>query len=251
MKEYFTRIRHQSVVQRLGTRDLYLRVIYSHILGFTQAEGYWQGTHLEMAGQLELTKSQITKSMNKLIGAGLVRKQGTNMYIAVGANSTTAGSDSTGTGSVGTENGSEGTLPNNPLNTDSTDGTEACTHPRDAPAGQDVSFPDFCNAYRARGGKITAQQRTDSYDLWCGMSQQKRQAVMAELGNAEGFWRSRPDWLLADYQLPPPKNYNGSREFDAVVKTTPLVSAAYNGAYGIYTLDDARKYGMEIKCRMN
>ena len=37
MKEYFTRIRHQSVVQRLGTRDLYLRVIYSHILGFTQA----------------------------------------------------------------------------------------------------------------------------------------------------------------------------------------------------------------------
>ena len=74
---------------------------------------------------------------------------------------------------------------------------------------------------------------------------------MAELGNAEGFWRSRPDWLLADYQLPPPKNYNGSREFDAVVKTTPLVSAAYNGAYGIYTLDDARKYGMDIKCRMN
>ena len=225
--------------------------LYKTCFGFTQAEGYWQGTHQELAGQLELTKSQITKSMNKLIGAGLVRKQGTNMYIAIGANSTTAGSDSTGTGSVGTENGSEGTLPNNPLNTDSTDSTEACTHPRDAPAGQDVSFPDFCNAYRARGGKITAQQRTDSYDLWCGMSQQKRQAVMAELSNAEGFWRSRPDWLLADYQLPPPKNYNGSREFDAVVKTTPLVSAAYNGAYGIYTLDDARKYGMEIKCRMN
>ena len=152
---------------------------------------------------------------------------------------------------VDLRSGSEGTLPNNPLNTDSTDSTEACTHPRDAPAGQDVSFPDFCNAYRARGGKITAQQRTDSYDLWCSMSLQKRQAVMAELGNAEGFWRSRPDWLLADYQLPPPKNYNGSREFDAVVKTTPLVSAAYNGAYGIYTLDDARKYGMEIKCRMN
>lgn len=251
MKEFFTTIRHQSAVRRLGTRDLYLRVIYSHILGFTQAEGYWQGTHLEMAGQLELTKSQITKSMNKLIGAGLVRKQGTNMYIAVGANSTTAGSDSTGTGSVGTENGSEGTLPNNPLNTDSTDSTEACTHPRDVPAGQDVSFPDFCNAYRARGGKITAQQRTDSYDLWCGMSQQKRQAVMEELARYDGFWRPRPDWLLADYQLPAPKNYNGSREFDDAVKTIPLVTASYNGTFGIYSLADAQKYGMEIKCRMN
>lgn len=251
MKEYFTRIRHQSVVQRLGTRDLYLRVIYSHILGFTQSEGYWQGTHQELAVQLELTKSQITKSMNKLIGAGLVRKQGTNMYIAIGANSTTAGSDGTGTGSVGTENGAAGTPPTNPLYTDSTDSKVACTQVRGTPPPQEISFPDFCNAYRARGGKITAQQRTDSYDLWRGMSQQKRQAVMAELGNAEGFWRSRPDWLLADYQLPPPKNYNGSREFDAVVQTTPLVSAAYNGAYGIYTLDDARKYGMDIKCRMN
>lgn len=251
MKEYFTRIRHQSAVQRLGTRDLYLRVIYSHILGFTQAEGYWQGTHLEMAGQLELTKSQITKSMNKLIGAGLVRKQGTNMYIAVGANSTTAGSDSTGTGSVGTENGSEGTLPNNPLNTDSTDSTEACTHPRDAPAGQDVSFPDFCNAYRAHGGKITAQQRTDSYDLWCGMSQQKRQAVMAELGNAEGFWRSRPDWLLADYQLPPPKNYNGHPGIISAMRSQKLVCAQFRGQYGIYTLDDAKAFNMHIARGIN
>lgn len=250
MKEPYTHIWHKSAVRRLGTRDLYLRVIYSHILRFTQSEGYWQGTHQELADQLELTKSQITKSLNKLIRAGVVGKQGTNMYIVIGANSTMAGSVSTGTGSVGTKNGSDGTPPNNPLYTDRKDSTEACTHSRDAPT-QDVGFPEFCNAYRARGGKITSQQRMDSYDLWRGMSQQKRQAVMAELGNAEGFWRSRPDWLLADYQLPPPKNYNGSREFDAVVKTTPLVSAAYNGAYGIYTLDDARKYGMEIKCRMN
>lgn len=251
MKEYFTRIRHQSVVQRLGTRDLYLRVIYSHILGFTQSEGYWQGTHQELAVQLELSKSQVTKSMNKLIEHGLVRKQGTNMYIAVGANSTAAGSVSTGTGSVGTENGSEGTLPNNPLYTDSTDGTEACTQVRGTPPPQEISFPEFCAAYRSRGGAITAQQSMSSYALWSTMPAMKRASVMRELSRSDGFWRSRPDWLLADYQLPPPKNYNGSREFETVVKTTPIVSAAYNGAYGIYTLDDARKYGMEIKCRMN
>ena len=45
----------------------------------------------------------------------------------------------------------------------------------------------------------------------------------------------------------PPKNYNHSREFDAMVKTGTLCTAEYNGAVGIYTLDDAVRYNMTIK----
>ncbi len=258
MKEFFTTIRHQSAVRRLGTRDLYLRILYSHLLGFTRSEGSWRGTHRELAAQLEMSPSQVTKSLNRLISSGLVRKQGANVYavadlegLASGSRVTDSRSDSTVSGSAGTPSASDGTPLDNPLYTHPMDETDACTHPRDAPTSGDVSFPDFCRAYRARGGRFTPQQHTDSYALWSGMPLLKRQAVMEELARSDGFWRPRPDWLLSDYQLPAPKNYNGSREFDAVVKTTPLVSAAYNGAYGIYTLDDARKYGMEIKCRMN
>ena len=64
MKEFFTSVRHQTAVRLLGTRNLYLRTVYCHVLGYTQAPGSWQGTHLEMAHQLELSKSQITRCLN-------------------------------------------------------------------------------------------------------------------------------------------------------------------------------------------
>ena len=47
-------------------------------------------------------------------------------------------------------------------------------------------------------------------------------------------------------QVAPPKNYNGSREFEAMVQTSTLCTAVYNGATGIYTLGDAKRYNMTI-----
>lgn len=272
MKEFFTTIRHQSAVRLLGTRDLYLRILYSHLLSFTRSEGCWRGTHRELAAQLEMSPSQITKSINRLIACGVVRKQGANAYAAVseedfasgmrgsddcrdgsasGSCGTERSSDGSAAGSVGTLSASDGTPLCKPLSTHPTDDTDACTLPRDASPAGDVRFPEFCQAYRARGGRFSPQQHSDSYALWSAMSQLKRSAVMEELAKPDGFWRPRPDWLLSDYQLPAPKNYNGSRAFDSAVRTIPLVSASYNGTFGIYTLDDAQKYGMEIKCRMN
>ncbi|MBQ7530815.1 MAG: hypothetical protein IJT12_03845 [Paludibacteraceae bacterium] len=250
MKEYFTTIRHQSAVRRLGTRDLYMRILYSHVLGFTQAHGCWQGTYSDMQNQLEISQSAICRILRQLIAGGHVRKLDGDRYIAV-ADSNTDISDGNGILPDSKKTVAEQNPLNNPLYKDNNDSSDTHTHPRDAPTPEDVSFPDFCQAYRSRGGRFTAQQHTDSYALWSGMSVLKRQAVMAELAKPEGFWRPRPDWLLADYELPPPKNYNGSREFDDAVRTTPLVSASYNGAFGIYTLADAQKYGMQIKCRMN
>lgn len=252
MQEYFTTIRHQSAVQRLGTRDIYLRVIYSHVLSFTQSDGGWTGTYQDMACQILLSPSTICRALNRLLQSGLVRRQDSNTYVAVidrNTSSTVAVSNEPVAG--GNQSVAGSNSPDNPLSTYPTDGNEACTHSRDAPAPQDFSFPEFCRAYRARGGRITPQQHTDSYALWCSMTPLKRQAILDELTKLDGFWRSRPDWLLSDYQLPQPKNYNRSSEFDQAINTTPLVSASYNGAFGIYTLNDARKYGMVIKCGMN
>lgn len=250
MKEYFTTIRHQAAVRRLGTRDLYVRIIYSHVLGFTQAHGCWQGTYRDMQNQLEISQSAICRILRQLIAGGHVRKLDGDRYIAV-ADSKEDISDCNRILPDSKKTVADRNSPNNPLYTHPMDDSDACTHARDAPIARELSFPEFCQAYRARGGKFTAQQHTDSYALWSGMPVIKRQAVMEELAKPDGFWRPRPDWLLTDYQLPPPKNYNGSREFDDAVRTMPLVSASYNGAFGIYTLADAQKYGMEIKCRMN
>ena len=47
-------------------------------------------------------------------------------------------------------------------------------------------------------------------------------------------------------QLVQPKNYNRSREFEAIVATGTLVTARYNGEVGVYTEEDARRHQMEI-----
>lgn len=83
MQEYFTTIRHQSTVQRLGTQDIYLRVIYSHVLSFTQSDGGWTGTYQDMACQILLSPSTICRALNRLLQSGLVRRQGSNTYVAV------------------------------------------------------------------------------------------------------------------------------------------------------------------------
>ena len=53
------------------------------------------------------------------------------------------------------------------------------------------------------------------------------------------------------YQLPEPINYNGNSRIDTLIKTVPLVSAIYKGHPGIYTLEEAKEYGMDIKYGMN
>lgn len=53
------------------------------------------------------------------------------------------------------------------------------------------------------------------------------------------------------YQLPQPENLNMTSKFDTLVKTVPLVSAAYNGTFGIYTLAEAEQFGMDIRYGMN
>jgi len=47
-------------------------------------------------------------------------------------------------------------------------------------------------------------------------------------------------------QIAPPKNYNGSREFEAMVATGTLVTARYNGQTGVYTEEDVRRHNMTI-----
>ena len=53
------------------------------------------------------------------------------------------------------------------------------------------------------------------------------------------------------YQLPQPENLNMTSKFDTLIKKVPLVCAAYNGTFGIYTLAEAEQFGMDIRYGMN
>lgn len=48
-----------------------------------------------------------------------------------------------------------------------------------------------------------------------------------------------------------PENLNMTAKYETMVRKVPLVSAEYNGGFGIYTLAEAEQFGMEIKYGMN
>ena len=53
------------------------------------------------------------------------------------------------------------------------------------------------------------------------------------------------------YQMPEPENLNRTSKYETMVRKVPLVSASYNGTFGIYTLAEAEQFGMQINYGMN
>ena len=99
----------------------------------------------------------------------------------------------------------------------------------------------------------------DCCELWDSLTpeqQDKLQEVIAGKLRERRFVDYNPLRAMQDnlrllhQQVAPPKNYNGSREFEAMVQTGALCTAEYNGAIGIYTLDDAKRYNMTIIKRL-
>ena len=75
---YHTNIRHQELVRILGSRNLYLRLVYAHIANYTQVKGAWCGTQRDLAVQLELPVGTINNQLTELINRGLIVREMNN-----------------------------------------------------------------------------------------------------------------------------------------------------------------------------
>lgn len=80
---YHTNIRHQELVALLGTRNLYLRLVYAHIANYTQVKGAWCGTQRDLAAQLELPIATVSNQLTELIQKGHIVREA-NAYRSVG-----------------------------------------------------------------------------------------------------------------------------------------------------------------------
>ena len=76
---FHTNIRHQELVALLGTRNLYLRLVYAHIANYTQVKGAWCGSQRDLADQLELPIATVSNQLTELINRGLIVRD-TNAY---------------------------------------------------------------------------------------------------------------------------------------------------------------------------
>ena len=100
----------------------------------------------------------------------------------------------------------------------------------------------YCNR-----GMHTACRR-----LWDGFDIDKQREIYRTIRDKKraGELVSENPWYAIDdnshQPLAEPKDYNGSREFEQMVKTGTLVTANHNGKIGIYSETDAVAFKMSI-----
>ena len=207
-KDYFTTVYHQKAVRVLGTRDLYLRTVYCHVVNYTQSQGKWSGTFQEMENQIEISKSKICRSMNQLIEMRLVRKEDKHTFIAI-SNPSVADSnqnDADSNKSVAISNS-----PCTPLNKEETQVSDARMQAHDVPDSE-VSFADFCAAFRRTCGPITMKQKDDAYEAWRKLNPRFKKALMAEFDKPNGLRKARADWQITDFAALKPKWLSGAEQ---------------------------------------
>lgn len=207
-KDYFTTVYHQKAVRVLGTRDLYLRTVYCHVVNYTQSQGKWSGTFQEMENQIEISKSKICRSMNQLIEMGLVRKQDKHTFIAI-SNPSVADSnenDADSNKSVANSNS-----PCTSLIREVTQVSDARMQAHDVPDSE-VSFADFCAAFRRTCGPITMKQKDDAYEAWRKLNPRFKKALMAEFDKPNGLRKARADWQITDFAALKPYWLSGAEQ---------------------------------------
>ena len=111
-----------------------------------------------------------------------------------------------------------------------------------------AQYCDFWELFHVSGQFLN--RKTAAFSQWRTRSAPARQAMISQLQEKGAPANRNPYFWIQDFPEPVPTNYNGSREFDALVKTGRLCTAEYNGQIGIYTIDDATAYHMTIIKRL-
>ena len=79
-------------------------------------------------------------------------------------------------------------------------------------------------------------------DFWDNLPPLAQRLLIRDIKSGK-WYKERIDWVISDYKIPEPTNYNG-RSFPMGAQ---MVIAIYNGTGGVYTKADAELYGMTIK----
>jgi hypothetical protein len=257
--EYYTLIRHQSLVTALGSRSLPLRVVYAHILGYTQRKGEWQGDVKELAAQIELPIQTVRDQLKTLTTKGLLTING-NSYTATVPNNTTTVPNNTAAVQTDTRavpNNTAAVQPQTPINyinkMKSNEIIARDTIATPNPLDQ-YSFDRLENLFMKRTGtfQMAESVRNDSRSLWEQYPLWKRILLLEELTKPTGQVRPRLDWTLSAFN-PQPKflsgldqdNYWKSSEWTKNHK--PLVMVEHEGLCKVCTEQTMRTFDLKFK----
>ena len=243
---FHTNIRHQELVALLGTRNLYLRLVYAHIANYTQVKGAWCGSKQKLADELEIERTVVSRKLEELINRGLVIAENDN-YRAV---CTPDRAENTEDRAVCTQNRAESTKITPPIiNNEIMKSNEIIA--RDTIATPDptdqTSFERLLFFFRKRVGnfQMTDSMRDDCRNLWDHFPLWKRLRLFETLNDPNGWFRPRLDWTLTAFN-PQPVNLNGTAKGGEMLAAGQAKTARYNGSYGLYSLRDIEDFALPL-----
>ena len=242
---YHTNIKHQELVALLGTRNLYLRLVYAHIANYTQVKGAWCGTQRDLAAQLELPIQTVRDQIKTLTTKGLLSINGNTYTAAVPQNTTTVLTDTRAV-----QNNTAAVQKSDPIiNNEIMKSNDIIA--RDTIATPDpltqTSFERLLFFFRKRVGNIQLSDGmcNDCRNLWDRFPLWKRLRLFEILNDPNGWCRPRLDWTLTAFN-PQPMDLNGTAKGGEMLATGQAKTARYNGTYGVYSLRDIEDFGMTL-----
>ncbi len=104
---------------------------------------------------------------------------------------------------------------------------------------------DFNDYWRAMNPKHEFDNRKQAAkDEW-NKHPEKHQAIMAWLQKHGDYPERNPFFFIQDFTVPRPKGQPTNYRGQIIPQGLQVFSAKYNGAWGMYTLEDIRLYGLE------
>ena len=244
---YHTNIRHQETVALLGSRNLYLRLVYAHIANYTQVKGAWCGSRQKLADELEIDRSVVSRKLDELITMGVITEHNDN-YRAV---CTTERAENTEYRAESTENRAQSTPPAPPINEIKTmeiNEKNARANRRDANPENNPSFDELLKAFKAKAGnyQIADSVLEDARRMWSSdqYSDWKRRLLIRRI--SEGKWlKSRFDWTVSDFD-PKPEFLSGIEQEDNWRANIPMVQVKVGNSYRICTLQTQQDFDLVL-----
>ena len=240
--------------QRLGLSLAECR-IYGYIYGLTiskrnEQKGY-KGSKRALAQKLGLDEGGTSRILNDFINRGLVQlKDG--IYTSVESVNTSDESVSTSDESFSKSDESVNS-PVPPIKEINKEMERNNNIARETLATQDPKPFDLFNEFLSAYGAVRKERSGHPYvpigsyvnvarDFWDNLPPVAQRLLIRDIKSGK-WYKERIDWVISDYKIPEPTNYNG-RSFPMGAQ---MVIAIYNDAGGVYTKADAELYGMTIK----
>ena len=203
----------------------------------TQSGKGWYADLEALADALEFSVSAktVSRAVKKLIEMGLVEKRQNVLYAR-----TNCPSSETNCPQIGTNCPSPATPIINNRNMERNEEI-ARAQIRTAQVPTPDSFEKLVEAFTLRVGniKLADSTRDECLRMWSEMPEWKRKMLIAKVQSGE-WMKPRLDWAIGDFD-PKPTDYN-RRELP---KDMRLVSAKFNGKFGIFSTEEAKAFGME------